>query len=221
MIDIYEYVDNQQEVIKTEIYGRLSFGTDILKAIYAVSIEEDIIVRKLKGIQNLVIDYNKALNAPSKIKKELETLIEFKNSNIGIKIKNFIECNNAIQLDEIKSEIENDNPFNIKIIDRYFNIFSVGVCYSFNRFDIDNDIQNMKNNLHDDINSAYEEIDRLSSLIKLCFEKYGKDFCLHLADVGYIRRCLYLNDYDESEDYEYYREEYYAADENESEELKW
>lgn len=244
MINIHEYADDARNVIESEISRRISLGENVLDVIYDVSVREDVIVRQLNCITGVLNCYAERLAGKHKTEKEIQALLEFKNSNIGHKIKDFIECNKVVQqneklgistpydlyklknslFDEIKSEIAKDNPFDIRIHDKdfssylgeRFSVCSIEKYYRFDNFDIDEDIQLLEEYLDENNWDYYnenlpyiiEEDDEdlpyiiedseytteranIVYLIKLCFEKYGEDFCQRLRNEGkYFRRYL-------------------------------
>ena len=187
-MNLVDYLKDKKLAIATELYNAEVYSVDDVIAT---------LDRIEKASCEFFCDINDCTEAISDVEhykylivnqnKRIKAIKEFKNSKICGLIKQFIENNTEDGLNEIKNELNKSNEFGITIVNEWqpncgksvygvpsgahFRIKPLELCYPFDKFDIDDDIEN---NIFRRKNYKRCLKESLKTIDEFC-EKYGHE----------------------------------------------
>lgn len=217
-----DYIENKELSIASEIYNANFSSVDDVVALMA-NIEKESKEFDHIGERYNTILYNikVCLSHIAKEKKELQCLHEFAKSRIAKLIKQFIETKDKEVFSEIEREIADNNIFHVVIVPEhkqgsgermygipscaFFNVVSCNKYYTFDNYDVNDDILQVNENINQwekEINHWIDEKGKLydeygfQNLVPL-FNEFTKKYGGLTADNKW--EDWYLNSYDEEE----------------------
>lgn len=187
-MNLVDYLKDKKLAIATELYNAEVHSVDdviaTLDRIESASLEFFDDIHKCK---DAISDIEYLNNMISYQDKRIEAITVFKNSKICGLIKQFIENNTEDGLNEIKNKLNESNEFGITIVNEWqpncgksvygvpsgahFRIKPLELCYPFDKFDIDDDIEN---NIFRRKNYKRCLKESLKAIDEFC-EKYGRE----------------------------------------------
>ena len=161
-MNFFDYIKNKDLAVASEIYNaKFNSVDDVSSLLNKIKEEESNFDNIIDEFMCTLYNIKVCLSRIAFNKDKLNRLIEFENSHIARLIKDFVSQNTEDKLNTIKSELENSNDFRIRIVDKwkpgggermygipysdFFNVGYTGTFYRFDKFDVDKDIQSVKN----------------------------------------------------------------------------
>lgn len=187
-MQLKDYIEDNDFAVATEIYNaKFNSVEDVVVLMQKIADEKakfnDIICEFNHTLYNIKV----CLSNLVYYKQRLKSFYEFKNSHIANLIEAFIANNTENGLHAIKEDIERSNDFDIHIIPKwkqgdgeraygctyneYFHIGYTDTYYTFDDWDINEDIQNVQN----DIEECEENIQKWLDKKKQMYDEYGFD----------------------------------------------
>ena len=175
-MELADYINGSQYTIAKEIFNaKFNSIEDVIKLIRKLDDEQKEFDKAIRDFTIILRNIKIGLSRVTKQEERLKKLKDFKNSYIAKHIKAFIENNTPEELDYIKKEIKLSNEFGIYISPaKIFSLKSIDIFYSFDKWNIDEDILSIEKALESDKEIVWKWNNKKDKM----YDKYGRGLML-------------------------------------------
>ena len=205
-MNLASYIHNSEQTIAEEIYNaNFDCVSDVVNLMRKIDDERKEFDKAIHDFNIILHNIKIGLSRVAKQEKRLKKLKDFKSSYIAKHIKAFIENNTPEELDYIKKEIKLSNEFGIYISSaKIFSLEPIGIFYSFDKWNIDEDILSIEKDLASDKEIVWKWCNENDKM----YDKYGCGLILLIAPndlkADELLADAYpidLDDYEDDDDY--------------------